>query len=148
MLDTEFNDWPLLERLNETLAIFMQRLEDEKRALTDQKIDDILAITDQKHDIITRLEQQLAQLSPYDINHIQQAAQQSAANQALARAFIAASQQAEQANQRNQQLLARLYKLNSQLLGGLNPARPNPFQGYSQTGLPKKNSSNRSLGEA
>ena len=148
MSDTEFNDWPLLERLNKTLATFIQLLEDEKRALTDQKMDDILAITDQKHDIITLLDQQLEQLSPHQLNDIMLSAQNSAAEHAIASEFLATSKQAEQINQRNQQLLATLYKINSQLLGALNQARPNAFQGYSQTGLPKKTKSNRSLGEA
>lgn len=151
MSESVFKNWSLIDQISRTLTEFSDLLDLEKDALTAQKIDVILALNDRKNDIITQLNQQLEQLKPFDAQTLQQAAQSNSANPERAQQiadFVALSLATEQRNERNQQLLATLYKINSQLLGNLTQARPTSFQGYSQSGLPKKNKSNRSLGEA
>ncbi|SFR60159.1 hypothetical protein [Thiomicrospira sp. ALE5] len=147
MQNAPFVNWLVVEKLQQAITDFNDLLTIEKDALSHQKIDDIIQVAEQKNASVEKINTLVAELYPFSFDDIRHAANTS--NQLiLINNVLTLSEQAAQHNERNQVLLATLYKLNSQLLNQLNQHQTMPFQGYSQTGLPKSNNANRSLGKA
>lgn len=143
-----FNNWSLIATLNEQLKVFVQLLERERQSLTLQKVDEILKCVDEKNTITNTLNNLVAQLQPYSLEDIMSNARSNPQAEDLASNFKSLSELAQTNNERNQTLLAALYKINGQLLNAIEQHSQPSFKGYSPSGQPSKQSRHRSLGEA